>query len=274
VMAAKGRPFDIDGKDVFVSASIGVTMYPEDGNTVEELLRKADAAMYGAKDAGRARYVFFTNEIDERATERASLETDLRNALDRQELVLRYQPQLDLEADEVVSAEALIRWIHPSRGRVSPELFVPILEDVGLIDSVGIWVLQTATNQLRIWQSEGLPMRRVAVNVSARQFLQPDFVKQVDDVLRTSSIPANFLELELTESVIVEDMERSNKTLAMLRELGVQISIDDFGTGYSSFSYLKNLEFDAVKIDRAFIRDLPDPRAIAIAKAIIAVGTP
>jgi len=272
IMTAMERPFQVTGKEVFVGVSIGVTMYPEDGNTVEELLRKADAAMYNAKDAGRARYVFFTNEIDERATERMSLETDLRYALDRQELVLRYQPLLDLAADEVVSAEALMRWIHPKRGRVSPELFVPILEEMGLIDNVGIWVLQTATNQLRLWQSEGLPIGRVAVNVSARQFRRPEFVKQVDDVLRASAIPANFLELELTESAIVEDMAESNQSLGMLRELGVKVSIDDFGTGYSSFSYLNNLQFDAVKIDRAFVRDLPDPRAIAIAKAIIAVG--
>ena len=272
IMTALARPFQIADNDVFVTASIGLTMYPEDGSTVEELLRKADAAMYNAKDAGRARYVFFTNEIDERALERISLETDLRYALDRQELVLRYQPQLDLVSDEVVSAEALIRWIHPKRGRVSPELFVPILEEMGLIDNFGIWVLQTATTQLRKWKSEGLPIGRVAVNVSAHQFRKPDFVKQLSEILQASGIPADFLDLELTESAVVEDMQRSNESLGMLRELGVKISIDDFGTGYSSFSYLKDLQFDAVKIDRAFVRDLPDPRAIAIAKAIVAVG--
>lgn len=272
IMASLARPVQIDGKDVFVTVSIGVTRFPEDGDTVEGLLQRADAAMYDAKAAGRSRYVFFTNEITERATERLSLETDLRVALERDEFSLRYQPQLRLASEDVQCAEVLLRWMHPRRGYVSPGLFIPILEDMGLIDVVGDWVLSAALEQLSSWQAEGLPLQKVAVNVSAKQLRQRQFAERLTDILQVYELPARCLELEITESVYLEDMDQSNATLRVLRELGVQVSIDDFGTGYSSFSYLRDLQFDAVKIDRAFVRDLVDHRAIAITKAIVAVA--
>ena len=178
IMATLRRPAEILGKDVFVTVSIGVTTYPADGDTVESLLRKADAAMYDAKSAGRARYVFFTNEIEERATERLSLETDLRIALEQGQLLLRYQPQLQLVTEDVICAEVLARWTHPERGPMSPDLFIPMLEEMGLIDDVGDWVLSTAVKQLRIWQSEGLPLNKIAVNVSARQLRQKNFAER------------------------------------------------------------------------------------------------
>ncbi len=272
IMTALKRPLDIQGKSVFITASLGVTIYPTDGSTVESLLRKADAAMYDAKSAGRARYVFFTNEIEARTTERLSLETDLRTALENGQLQLRYQPQLELGNDDVNCAEVLLRCVHPERCLLSPALFIPILEDIGLIDSVGDWVISTAVKQLNQWQANGLPLHRVAVNVSAQQLRQRDFCRRVEDILRAYNMPARCLELEITESLFLEDMELSNEKLRELREAGVRISIDDFGTGYSSFGYLRDLQFDSVKIDRAFIRDLPDDRAIGITKAIVAVA--
>jgi diguanylate cyclase (GGDEF)-like protein len=272
VMSALRRPISINGKDVFVTVSIGVAKYPEDGDTVESLLRKADAAMYDAKSAGRSRYVFFTNEIEERATERLSLESDLRVALERGELSLRYQPQLSLGVDDIECAETLLRWTHPKRGPVSPSLFVPLLEEMELIDTVGDWVLETSMKRLRRWQVDGLPLRKIAVNVSARQLRQPRFAFRVSELLRQYAVPANALELEITESAFLEDMEKSNVSLRRLRDMGVSIAIDDFGTGYSSFGYLRDLQFDIVKIDRAFVQDLPDPSAEAITKAIVAVA--
>jgi EAL domain-containing protein (putative c-di-GMP-specific phosphodiesterase class I) len=272
VMRALRRPVSINGKDIFVTVSIGVAKYPEDGDTVESLLQKADAAMYDAKSAGRSRYVFFTNEIEERVTERLSLESDLRVALERGELSLRYQPQLSLGGDEVESAEALLRWTHPKRGPVSPSLFVPLLEEMELIDTVGDWVLESAMKRLRRWQVEGLPLHKIAVNVSARQLRQPRFAFRVSELLRQYAVPASALELEITESAFLDDMEKSNVSLRRLRDMGVSIAIDDFGTGYSSFGYLRDLQFDIVKIDRAFVQDLPDPSAEAITKAIVAVA--
>ena len=272
IMAALQRPLEIQGKSVFVTTSIGVTIYPTDGNTVESLLRKADAAMYDAKSAGRARYVYFTNEIEERTTERLSLETDLRTALESGQLQLRYQPQLELANDDVYCAEVLARWLHPKRGLLSPSLFIPIVEDMGLIDRIGDWVLSSSIKQLKQWQNNCLPLNRISVNVSARQLRQEHFCERVMDIMRAYEMPARCLELEITESIFLEDMERSNERLRVLRDAGVRISIDDFGTGYSSFGYLRDLQFDSVKIDRAFIRDLPDDRAMAITKAIVAVA--
>jgi diguanylate cyclase (GGDEF)-like protein len=272
IVVSLGRSIEIDGKLVFVTVSIGVTRFPQDGETVDSLLQKADAAMYDAKTTGRSRYVFFTSEIAERTTARLELETDLSIALKNGEFALRYQPQLALATGEVLCVEALLRWIHPRRGAIFPSVFVPILEEIGLIDSVGEWALETALQQLREWRADGLPLQKIAINISARQLRRPGSAGRVIDLLRTYEIPAHRLDLEITESVFLEDMELSNATLHELRDVGVQISIDDFGTGYSSFRYLRDLQFDAVKIDRAFVSDLSDHRAVAIAKAIVAVA--
>jgi diguanylate cyclase (GGDEF)-like protein len=272
VMATLQRPFSVNGRESFITGSIGVTLFPEDGSSADELLRQADTAMYSAKAAGRARCVYFTKEMDSRVQEHLALSNDLRQAIDRGELFLVYQPQVTLAEQGVVAAEALLRWRHPTRGLVSPSLFVPIMEETGLIETVGTWVLQTALRDLASWQAAGLPIGRVGVNVAARQLLAPGLVDTVSDSLRSAGLGGSCLELELTETTLVSDLHAANSLLAELSERGVRIAVDDFGTGYSSLSYLNELTFDALKIDRAFVINLPAEKSVAIIKAIIAVA--
>ena len=272
VMAALQRPFVLHGRESFVSGSIGVTMFPEDGATAEELLRKADTAMYSAKASGRACCVYFTKEMDLRVQERLALSGDLRRAIDKGELYLVYQPQVALGTEEIVSAEALLRWRHPTRGLVSPDLFVPIMEEDGLIESVGTWVLKTALHDFAAWRRAGLPILRVAVNVAARQLLAPGFVDTLTKSLREAGVGNDCLELELTETTLVQDFRAANSRLNELSAHGIRIAIDDFGTGYSSLGYLNELTFDALKIDRAFVVNLPAEKSVAIVKAIVAVA--
>jgi diguanylate cyclase (GGDEF)-like protein len=273
ILASIKRPFLIQDSEAFVTASIGATLFPDDGDSAEELLRKADTAMYGAKDQGRARCVFFAAAMDRHVHERLALQTDLRHALEKGEMFLLYQPQVDLETQRVTGAEALLRWRHPERGIVSPVTFVPLLEETGLIESVGAWVLQTALADFASWQSQGLPIERVAVNVAARQLFAPYFATFVVDCLRISGVRPSCLELELTESTLVQDFESSNAVLRRLRASGIHVAVDDFGTGYSSLGYLKDLVFDTVKIDRAFVSNLPEEKSVAIVKAILAVAS-
>lgn len=272
ILAALGRPVTVGGREAFVTASIGATLFPDDGDSTEELLRKADTAMYGAKDQGRARCVFFAAAMDRRVHERLALETDLRYALENGELFVAYQPQLELRTHRVVCVEALLRWRHPERGLVSPATFIPVLEEAGMIESVGAWVLQTAAADFARWRKDGLPVERLAVNVSANQLFEPQFASQVLECLRGAGVEAGCLEIELTESVFVRDFESSNSVLRALREEGVHIAVDDFGTGYSSFAYLRDLVFDTVKIDRTFVDGIPDKEPTAIVRAIIAVA--
>jgi diguanylate cyclase (GGDEF)-like protein len=272
IMAALQRPFSANGRESFITGSIGVTLFPEDGASADDLLRKADTAMYSAKAAGRARWVYFTKEMDSRVQERLALANDLHGAIERGELCLVYQPQVTLAEQRVVGAEALLRWRHPTRGLVSPSLFVPIMEETGLIETVGTWVLQTALRDLASWQAAGLPIGRVGVNVAARQLLDPGLVDTVSDSLRSAGLGGSCLELELTETTLVSDLHAANSRLAELAERGVRIAVDDFGTGYSSLSYLNELTFDALKIDRAFVIDLPAEKSVAIIKAIVAVA--
>lgn len=272
IMEVLQRPIVIDGHESFVTASIGVTIFPDDGTSAEELLRKADTAMYNAKDSGRARYVFFAREMDRRVHERHQLHNDLRNALTNDEFSLAYQPQVDCRTGEVVAVEALLRWRHPTRGLVSPRTFVPILEETGLIEAVGGWVLQQALADLRDWHARDVPIRRVAVNVAARQLLSPLFVPFVADVLRSAGLPGECLELELTEATLVEDFHAANVALEQLAAVGIRIAIDDFGTGYSSLGYLNELFFNTLKIDRAFVVNLPSDKSVAIVRAIVAVA--
>jgi diguanylate cyclase (GGDEF)-like protein len=263
-------PFVIGQQESYVSASIGVAMCPTDGRDSEELLKKADTAMYRAKDAGRGRFVYFEERMNAEAVERVALERELRQALLRSEFVLHYQPQLDLRTGRISGAEALLRWNHPTRGLVLPGVFIAVAEETGLIDQLGRWVLLQACAQHAAWRSAGLNPPRIAVNVSGRQFRRSDLVQVVEEALRQSGTPASALEIEVTESLFMDESAHAVAVLSQLRQMGAQVAIDDFGTGYSSMSYLKRLPVDVLKVDQSFIADMTDNHDTrAIAKAII-----
>lgn len=273
IIDAFSQAFHLGGHEVFVTPSVGITLYPDDGEHLDNLLRNADAAMYRAKEYGRNNYQFYTPEMNVRARERLLLENALRRALLREEFVLHYQPRVDLRSGRVIGAEALLRWRHPELGLVPPREFVPILEETGLIIPVGEWVLREACRQNRAWQDLGLPPVRMAVNLSARQFMQRDLAGLVDLVLAETGLDAAYLELEITEQVLLEHTAGNAATLERLRALGVHIAIDDFGTGYSSLSYLKRLPIHTLKIDQSFVRDITlDSDGAAIVSAIIAMA--
>jgi diguanylate cyclase (GGDEF)-like protein len=272
LMEALKWPFHINGEQCFISASVGVTVFPDDGGTAEDLLRKADTAMYSAKVGGRARYVFFAKEMDERIHDRRILQSDLRSALANKELFLVYQPQVNLTTGEVVCAEALLRWRHPTRGLIAPAIVLPVLEETGLVESIGRWALRTALEELSRWKQQGLSIPRVAVNVATRQLFDAAFVNLVDECLQSAKLPGPCLEIELTEGSLVTDFARADRVLRQLAARGVGTAIDDFGTGYSSLGYLKELTFDRVKIDRAFIEGLPDEKSLAIVRAVLGIA--
>ncbi|HET7776486.1 MAG TPA: EAL domain-containing protein, partial [Azospira sp.] len=264
------RPYQLAGHELVITASIGIAVYPEDGEDFQTLLKNADAAMYYSKEAGRNSFHFFTQDMNARVFERLSLENSLRRALERQEFLLHYQPQVDLASGRVIGFEALIRWQHPELGLVPPLRFIPIAEDSGLIVPIGEWVLQEACRQNRAWQEQGMPAVPVAVNISVLQFRQPQFETTVAEALESSGLPPAFLELELTESMMLHQGEAAVGLLDRLKARGVQLSIDDFGTGYSSLAYLKRLPLDKLKIDQAFVRDIAtDPDDAAITATII-----
>jgi diguanylate cyclase (GGDEF)-like protein/PAS domain S-box-containing protein len=273
VLDALARPFRIEGQEVHVTASIGVSVYPEDGNSSDLLLRHADAAMYLAKELGRNGFQFYTREMGKHAQERAVLENALRYALDRGEFELHYQPQVDLKTGRIIGAEALLRWRHPELGMVSPMRFIPLAEATGLIVPIGAWVLRTACTEARAWIAAGHPALTVAVNMSARQFYRQDVPELVRSVLEQTGLPADRLELELTESTLMKDTETVVGTLRQLKDIGVALGMDDFGTGYSSLSYLRRFELDILKIDQSFVADLPHSRdAMALTRTIIAMA--
>jgi diguanylate cyclase (GGDEF)-like protein len=267
------EPLTINGHELFINSSIGISIYPDDGNSVEELLRNADAAMYRAKEQGRGRHQFFEEKMNAEDLERTSIERDLRFAIERNEFSLRYQPQIDLSSGKIIGAEALLRWNHPERGFVSPEIFIPIAEDNGLIEIIGEWVLRTACTQFTAWKDNNIHLKRIAVNVSSRQFLQNEFVAVVNKILVETDMSAKNLEIEITETLLMEDRIDTITILNKLSAMGISLSIDDFGTGYSSLSYLKRLPVDALKIDRSFMEGIPtDDDAIAISASIIALA--
>ncbi len=267
------KPFAIDGHELFVSSSIGISIYPEQGENVDTLIKNADAAMYRAKDLGRNGFQYFSDTLTAIAKERQKLQVDLRHALNREEFRLYYQPQIELSSNQIVGMEALIRWEHPQTGLVSPNQFIPFAEESGLIEPIGKWVLFEACRQAVEWQRAGLPALKMSVNLSARQLTQADIVSQVQQILQISGLDAGYLELEITESMLMENAEQAIHTLNALKSLGVDLAIDDFGTGYSSLSYLKRFPVDKLKIDREFVRDLPgDQEDLAITRAIIALG--
>lgn len=272
VLESFAYPFHIGGRDLFVTTSIGVALYPQHHEQVDGLLKSADAAMYRAKDLGRNNYQFFTKELNAQASERLALETHLRRALDRNEFLLHYQPQVDLSSGEVVGVEALIRWQNPELGLVSPTDFIPLAEETGLIVPIGEWVLRTACSQNKAWQGAGLPALRMSVNLSARQFREKNIVDTVRQILNQTGLAPKYLELELTESLL-QNVDTAEVVLKELHSLGVHLSVDDFGTGYSSLNYLKRFPIDNLKIDRSFVRDvINDPDDAAITDAIITMA--
>ena len=256
--------FQIGEHEIFISASIGITVYPDDARNSTQMLSNADMAMYQAKEAGRNTYRFYTEEMNQEMKTRLQLEKDMRNALARNEFVLEYQPIIDSQSNKVVHAEALIRWQHPELGRIAPDKFIHLAEETGFIIQLGEWVLRTAVTQMNQWLKDGLQPFSVAVNISSRQLESDILIKLLSELLTEIPLPRHALTLEMTESLLIENSSRSNNALEKFRELGVNLSIDDFGTGYSSLSYLKQFPVDILKIDKSFIHDITQNKDDAI----------
>jgi len=266
-------PFMLDGNEVNIGTSIGIGIFPENGSDTPTLIKNADAAMYHAKEIGRNNFQFFSSVMNDKAFERLTIENDLRRALKRDEFFLLYQPQIDTLSGKVIGAEALVRWQHPVRGLVPPFDFIPLAEKCGLIVPLGEWVLKTACAQNKAWQDAGLPQVLMAVNIAAQQFKQNDFKKLLIQTLEQTGLSPDCLELEITESAIMDNAESMLETLHSLKSIGLGLSIDDFGTGYSSLSYLKHFPINKLKIDRSFILDITEDRSsCAIIQTIISLG--
>jgi len=273
ILLQLSEAFVLAGTEVFITASLGVSIFPDHGDGVEALLKNADAAMYYAKEQGRNNYQFYTSTIDTNATERARMQGSLRRAVNQKEFIIYYQPQLDLKTGKIVGAEALARWRHPEYGLVSPAEFIPLAEESGLIDQIGKFLIFTACAQNRAWQEAGIPPIHIAINISTYQFVREDFVDSLKKILDEVGLDPKFLELEFTESIIMKDSELIASTMQQLKALGIQCSIDDFGTGYSSLSYLKYLPIDKIKIDRSFISSLTkNLNDDAISRAVISMA--
>lgn len=273
IHAAFRAPVVIGPHDISVSVSIGIALFPHDGDQPADLLRNADAALGRAKAQGRNISQFFTDDMNATAFERLMLENRLRKALQNKEMRVYYQPQVQVNTGSIVGVEALIRWFHPELGVISPAEFIPLAEETGLILPIGLWALEEACRQVRVWQNSGHAQLRLAVNLSALQFEQEDLVGQMQRVLATTGMPASCLELELTESVVMRNAEETVHRLKKMRDLGVSLAVDDFGTGYSSLAYLKRFPLRSLKIDRSFVGDIDrDANSLAIVQAIIAMG--
>jgi len=270
ILLLLNAPHSIGGHDLLIGGSIGISVYPADGEDAETLIKNADTAMYGAKERGRNNFQFFKAEMNLKAVERQSLEGSLRRAFEREEFLLHYQPKVNLDTGEITGGEALIRWQHPDRGLVPPSQFVPIAEDCGLILQIGRWVLREACSQARAWQNAGLPPLPIAVNVSAVEFRDKGFAERVRTILSETGLEARYLDLELTEGVLMEDAESMVSVLHELKTMGVHLAVDDFGTGYSSLSYLRQFPIDVLKIDQSFVHQISaDPDDSTIVSAII-----
>ncbi|NKE71160.1 putative bifunctional diguanylate cyclase/phosphodiesterase [Candidatus Manganitrophus noduliformans] len=273
ILDSLGKPFQLKGQEIFVSASIGIAIFPNDGDEIDLLMKHADTAMYRAKEQGGNNYQLYAPAMNQHATKRLALENNLRRALERGEFLLYYQPKVDLTTGQIVGMEALIRWKSPEAGMVSPADFIPLAEETGLIVPMGEWILRTACAQNKAWQKQGLPPVRMGVNLSARQLQRQNLIGTIAHVLNETGLDPNYLELELTESLI---MKSNESTMTELRELhlgGIEISIDDFGTGYSSLSYLKRLPIDTLKIDKSFVQEVTtDLDDAAIVAAIITMA--
>lgn len=278
VIAAKlqeviARPVRVKGKDVTVTASIGISISPKDGEDVETLLRNAETAMYRAKEQGRYTYQFYTDEMNAKSLARMNLESHLRRALERDEFSVYYQPKVSMTSGLLTGMEALIRWQSPELGNVPPDAFIPLAEETGLILPIGAWVLKTACAQTKAWHDAGLPPVCIAVNLSPRQFRQHDISSAIAECLAETGLDPRFLELEVTESMVMHDVTRVESVLNELKQMGISLAMDDFGTGYSSLGYLRRFPFDKLKIDHSFVRDITSaPNSAAIAKAIVAMA--
>jgi EAL domain-containing protein (putative c-di-GMP-specific phosphodiesterase class I) len=276
IIGKVGESVVIGGQELTVTCSAGISLFPQDGTDVETLLKNADAAMYRAKEHGRNNFQFYTAEMNKLVTERVSLESSLRRALERNEFILHYQPKLDLRTGAIVGVEALVRWQHPEMGLLQPDRFIPLAEETGLIVQIGEWVLRTACAQARAWQDAALPPVTMSVNLSARQFRHEALFKSVARILSETGLRPDHLEIEITESMVMHNADAAISILKGLRELGVHLSVDDFGTGYSSLAYLKNLPIEILKIDRSFVKDINGASSKKdggeIAQAIISLG--
>ncbi|HXN72570.1 MAG TPA: EAL domain-containing protein [Candidatus Acidoferrales bacterium] len=273
MLLAVAEPHSIDQHDLHVTASIGLSIYPDDGQDAETLIKNADTAMYQAKENGHQSYKFFKPAMNVRAVERQSIEESLRRALERREFALHYQPIINLRTGEITGAEALIRWTHPTRGPVPPAQFIPVAEDCGLILPIGNWVLREACKQAQAWIDAGLPLITMAVNISAIEFRGERFLEEAFVILKDTGLNPRFLELELTESVLMKRADSTEFILKTLRARGVQVAVDDFGTGYSSLSYLRKFSIDALKIDQSFVRQITNtPDETSIVTAVISMG--
>ena len=273
ILSTVVKPLTIHGQECRVTASIGISLFPSDAQDEESLVKNADAAMYAAKEEGRNDFRFHSPEIKTQSIERLMLETSLRRALERNELLLYYQPKRDLSRGGISGVEALLRWHHPDLGLLQPSRFIPLAEETGLIVPIGKWVLKTACAQNMAWQRQGLPAIRIAVNLSPRQFADPNLLHDIRAALEKSGMPAQLLELEITESMVMQNVERTVRVLEAIKSLGITLAIDDFGTGYSSMSLVKKFPIDVLKIDRSFVREIMnDSEDKAIADAIISLG--
>jgi diguanylate cyclase (GGDEF)-like protein/PAS domain S-box-containing protein len=273
ILLSLSGPHSIGGRDLFIDGSIGISVYPGDGEDAETLIKNADTAMYHAKECGRNNFQFFEAEMNSKAVERQSLESGLRLALERGEFLLHYQPKVKLRTGAITGVEALIRWLRPDRGLVPPSQFIPIAEDSGLILPIGRWVLREACRQAREWQDAGLLFKRISVNVSAAEFRHKDFVEGVRTILAETGFEASRLDLELTEGVLMDDAESTASVLKALKAMGLHLAVDDFGTGYSRLSYLQQFPIDVLKIDQSFVQRISsDPNDTTIVRAIIDMG--
>jgi len=266
-------PFDLGESEIYVTTSIGIANYPEDGETIEALLKHADIAMYAIKNKGKDGYQFYTDNMHDEVSAHLLLENDLRRAITNNQFRLQYQPQVDVNSYKIVALEALIRWEHPERGTIMPSEFISFCEETGLIQSIGDWILENVCQDLKVWNEMDFIMPRIAVNMSAKQFEQPDIVKKIKTTFKKYNVTGDMMELEITENVLMDDIENVVSTLNQLSSMGVKIAIDDFGTGYSSLNYLQKLPIDTLKIDRSFVNSMEnDEGSRSIIKAIIAMA--
>ena len=267
------RPVRVEEHELYTTASIGISVFPGDGDSVDSLIKAADAAMYRAKEKGKNNFHYFTEDINRRTFELLLLENDLRRALDQQQLFVAYQPQFSIDGGELVGVEALMRWNHPAEGLIAPGKFIPVAEETGLIVPLGRWMLRESCTQIKAWLDQGYKLGRIAVNLSVRQFRQPGLVEDITRILQEVGLGPEHLELEITESIAMDNVEATVEKLEVLKRMGLQLSIDDFGTGYSSLSYLKRFAIDKLKIDQSFVRDIAtDPNDAAIAASTIALA--
>lgn len=273
IRSIQNAPFRIDGQEFFITISMGISLYPENGDTPELLIRNADAAVYRAKEEGRNRIAFYSESLSRAAAERISMEAELRYALEGNQLELHFQPQLNLSSCRLTGVEALIRWRHPQRGLIPPDSFIPVAESTGLIEDIGEWVLREGCRQMREWLDSGVDVPRISINLSAKQLGRGDLVAAVQTTLDEYRLSPGMIELELTETAIMQDPERAAATLRAMADMGIEMAVDDFGTGYSSLAYLQRLHMHRLKIDRAFVNGLPDDKNnAAICRAVIALA--